>query len=432
MKRKLLAFVFAGSLALSLACGCGGNNSIILPERDNGSSAVKTVSFFGHRTDNKSLTVFEGVLQNFMAENQDINVSYESATETSYFSALEKRFKTDNLDDVFMTDRDSLISFTESDALADLSAHVNTDILSPLALSQSAQRDGKLYAVPTGISTYGLYINYDVLQKYGISVPKNYSEFAAACDFFTGEGITPLIINNYSSLRTLIEAAGLYDVYQTPDIQAELEKINSSPTLLCDGLNKGIDLAYTLFERGWADADQAKSCSHFSGDIQLFYKGENPFMITGSYAAADLRKLLKENGSSLSFGIYPYPVLETGSVLLAQADAMLCVKNGENAEAGKKLVKALTDYNVLAELSSGQGCFTVLKGQTQIHSDPALIPSASYLANGKYVIGSDINLKIPLDKYLTECGNMILNGQTAEAVKSHLYSLLDGSKAGAR
>lgn len=432
MKRKLFAYIFAGAFVLSFACGCVGNNSIILPDRENGSSALRTVSFFGHRTDSSSLNVIESTLQSFMAENGDITVSYESAAETSYFSALDKRFKTDNLDDVFMTDRDRLLSFAENGALADISSSVNTSIFSNFALSQSAFDKGKLYAVPMTVSTYGLYVNYDVLQKYNISVPKNYSEFAAACDYFVSIGTTPLILNNYCSLPTLITAAGMYEIYQKSDVKAELEKYNSSPALLSENLGEGVDLVCSFFEKGWADRSEAANLSYLSGDINKFAKGERPFMVTGSYATTDLRKLLKQNHSALNFGIYPYPVLETGSALVAQADAMLCVKDGDGAEDGKKLVKALTQYPVLSMMSEGQSCFTVLKGQTQLHSDPALIPSASYFTNGQYVIGSDINLKIPLDTYLKECGDMILSGETADAVKTHLYSLLDGGKAGAR
>lgn len=172
--------------------------------------------------------------------------------------------------------------------------------------------------------------------------------------------------------------------------------------------------------------EEAKNCECFSGDIQLFSENGRPFMITGSYAVTSLKRI----SDGISFGIYPYPVLETGSVLVAQADAILSVKDGERADSAKKLVNKLTQYSVLSQMSEGQGYFSVLKEQTQIQADAALVPSASHFTGGKFVVASDVNLKIPLDSYLNECTDMILNGAKSQEVKNHLYSLLE--KEGAK
>ena len=425
MKRKISAIAVCAA-TLSFLCACTGKNTIILPDRNDPSSKSDSVSFFGHRTDSASLNVIEDALQSFMSENANVNVSYESASETSYFSALDKRFATRNLDDVFMTDRDRLLSFMNSSALADISSDVNLNYLSEFALSQSAFADGALYAVPTAVSTHGLYVNYGILQNSGISVPKNLSDFAAACDYFKKQGVTPVIVNNYSSLRTLIYAIAFDKTYKSADVSAEISKFNAEATLMCDGLNDGIDFIYRMIGSGWIDLEEAKNCECFSGDIQLFSENGRPFMITGSYAVTSLKRI----SDGISFGIYPYPVLETGSVLVAQADAILSVKDGERADSAKKLVNKLTQYSVLSQMSEGQGYFSVLKEQTQIQADAALVPSASHFTGGKFVVASDVNLKIPLDSYLNECTDMILNGAKSQEVKDHLYSLL--KKEGAK
>lgn len=426
MKKRALSLLLASfAAAACLACGCGdGGGSIIILDGAKEPAETSRITVYGHRCDRHSLGVIENALQGFMEVNPYVSASYESAAELQYWDSLDKRYKTGNLDDVFMTDRDRVIKMSADGALADISGAINANALNDFARSQLYGKDGAVYAVPACISTYGLYVNYTLLEKHGASVPRNLSEFTAVCDYFAGRGITPLVCNNYSSLRSLIVARGMYDTYCVADTESEISQFNADPSLLSERLNTGVDFVYSMIESGWIDPYETAVNRNMSDELALFAEGERPFMITGGWASSTLKEMLENSGAAMSYGIHPYPILDSASVLVVQADSLLSVKGGEKAERAKKLVTALTEPQTLLSLCENQSRFTVLKGQTQIYSDSSIIPSASYLTKGKFVVGSDFNLDVPLDGFLTVCGEMITGGESADDVKARLLDML--------
>ena len=420
MKKRALSLIFATiCAAATLSCGCGEKSSgsiIILDSVDK--TKTTTVSVFGNRADRYSLRVIEDTLQGFMSDN--LIATYESTT-TNYWQALDKRYETGNLDDIFVIEHDRLMNMTADNALADLSDIVNANSFNEFARSQLYGADGAVYAVPTAVSTYGLYVNYDLLKKYNQSIPTNLGEFTAVCEYFNG---TPVICNNSSSLRSLILAVGMYDTYRNADTASEIEKFNSDPALLSEKLNAGIDFVYEMIENGWIDLNEAASLSDGSGDLELFVKGERPFMITGGWASDTLKELA--GGDALSYGIHAYPVLQEGSVLVAKTD-MFSVKKGENADRAKQLLSRLTSTSTLLALNDNQSRFSPLN-TTQIYADGKITPSTSHLTKGRYVISGDMRLLAPLDSYLAECTDLILyKNADADTVKARLASLLGGA-----
>lgn len=426
MKNRILALTLASAVCACLIGGCGNGDrgSIIILEKENEQTAKTSLSFYGHRTDRSSLLIIEDALQSYMIDGRD--AFYENAEEIEYWNSLDTRFRTNNLDDLFMIDRDRLLFM--HDSLADLTDIIDVNLYNEFTRSQLFSADGKIYAAPTGISTYGLYVNYDLLQKHGKPVPRNFSEFTEVCNYFVEQGIIPVISNNQTSLRSLIIARGMFGVYSSAETAKEIAKFNADPLLLTRPLNDGIDLVYTILDNGWIDVEEAALTAHLSGDLDLFANGTRPFMVTGGWASSSLKYNLKKQDITLSYGIHAYPVLDSASVLVAQTDSLVSVKKGGNENEAKKLVSVLTHPQTILELNENQSRFTVLNGHTQINSDSAIIPSASYLTKGKYVIGSDSNLSVPLDAILDKCVSSILKGRSADEVKAQLAGLLTAYK----
>lgn len=421
-KRAFFAFLSTIATAACLAGGCGGGSGssiIILDGVDR--THVSTLSVFGNRADRYSLSVMEDTLQKYMSEN--VIATYESARDRNYWQALDKRFETDNLDDIFWVERDRLLTMTQNGVLASLNDVVNANVFNDFARSQLLSGDSNIYAIPTAISTYGLYANYGLLDNK-FDVPSNLEDFVTICEYFAEREITPVICNNYSSLSSLILAVGLYDTYCNSDTAGEIAKFNSNPALLSEPLNRGIDFVYRMIENGWIDLTQAALTGQGTGELELFASGNYPFMITGGW----LSDTLKQYDTDFEYSILPYPVIEDDSVLLAQAD-LVSVKKGANEKEAKNLVSLLTRVDTLLLLNDNQSRFSPLR-VSQTNVSRWILPSAKNLTNGKYVINSDIRLQIPLDSYLYECTNLILyKNADAALVKACLYDLLTGGSA---
>ena len=99
--------VLAGTLLLG---GCSKGNKVENFEEQQ--SSVTTITFFGNKYEPGNVTVIESILSEFMEENPDIRVSYESLKGAEYFEALEKRMETGKGDDVFMVNHDILLKLS--------------------------------------------------------------------------------------------------------------------------------------------------------------------------------------------------------------------------------------------------------------------------------------------------------------------------------
>jgi raffinose/stachyose/melibiose transport system substrate-binding protein len=118
------------------------------------------------------------------------------------------------------------------------------------------------------------------------------------------------------------------------------------------------------------------------------------------------------------YAIYPFPILEDGSVLVMNVDTCISVTaNRENVEITRDFVEYFTQPDVILDYCNTQSSYTPLTDD-RTPSDKTIMPSAEYLLNGQSVIGSDYRLNLPLDNTENKVGTEMLKGMgTQEAVK---------------
>lgn len=420
MKRILGAALIAAML-LSVFAGCGkeaSDDAQIYGEETEKSlqssdDSVK-VSFFGFKADAVNLTAIENAIHAFVEVNPGIEIAYEGLKGTQYGEAFEIRLENDNLDDIFMVHHDDVLRLAPEGKLADLSELSTIDGFSEMAKTQFTEADGSIYFLPTAISTYAMYVNLDLLKENNLEVPTNWSEFSEQCDYFKSKGITPIIGNNYGSLRFLMSARSLYPVYQMDNSAEMIEAFNSGEEDIMEYLEDGVRMVGTMLEKGWFDKEEVLNTGQTSDDLALFAEGERPFMITGGWAS----QRLMDMGPKCSYAIYPYPILEDGSVLVMNVDTCISVnKESENLEEAKLFVEYLTQPDVIYEYCDTQSCYTPLEDD-RAPSDETISPMREYLFNGECIIGSDYRLKLPLDNSEDIVAEEMLKGMnTEDAIK---------------
>ncbi len=418
--RRLFSLLCILALAVSLLCGCsstGGKIVIREKEPDEADSVVLTV--FGFKADALNLTAIEDALHGFMDENPDISVVYEGIKGAAYYDVLDKRAASASMDDISMADHDSILEMEAQGLLADLSDLPELANYTEQARSQFTGDDGSVYFLPTCISTYNLYINYDLLEAHGQSIPTNWEELRQVCDYFVSQGITPVIANNYASLPTLITSRALFDTYQLADVDAAMEAFNEDPEALADALVPGVEMVADMIARGWLDAEEVLATEQTSDDLELFLEGGRPFMVTGGWAS--VRVIAAEPG--FTYGVYPYPILDDGSVLSMQVDTCIVVSaQSSHLEQTKKLVSYLLRPDVMWEYCDSQASYTPLREETRVPSEKTLVPSTEYLTNGRSVMRSDYRLSLPLSQALADCADTLLRGGTAEQARAALLN----------
>ena len=192
MFRKIVFFQLIIILtSIFLLSGCTEKSKVVSYQNNPDTT---TITFFGNKYETENVRVIEEIISNFMKENPEIRVSYESLKGNEYYEALEKRIQTGKADDVFMVNHDILLELKSRGKVTDLSGLSTIPNYTDSMLSQMND-NGSIYWVPTTVSVFGLYCNTDLLKKHKQKVPENLGEWRTVClsmNSLTRAILTPL------------------------------------------------------------------------------------------------------------------------------------------------------------------------------------------------------------------------------------------------
>ena len=199
-----------------------------------------------------------------------------------------------------------------------------------------------------------------------------------------------------------------------------MEQFNTGERDLAKTLEPGFTLVEEMIQRGYVDADEALKTEKTKDDLILFAKGEQPFMLTGAWAAPRLRDLQPK----FTFSIHPYPILEDGCAMVINIDTRISVNaNSPHVKEAKQFVEYLTQKDVLWKFVNSQSSFSPLKDE-QMAQDIAIQPMEPYLTNGRSVIGADDNLIYPIWKLTRESTQKLLKKEERASVLADLRKQL--------
>lgn len=423
---KRISFFQCIILAVFLV-SCSTNSIQNYKVEEENTTDMVYLTMFGNKTDAVNTQAIEEILHDFMVDYPNINISYESVKGDEYFRILKKRLKSGNGDDIFIVNHDTTIEFTEKGYLSDLTDLAKQIDFHPLMKKQVYANDDKVYFFPTTISSFGLYCNMDMLQLYGLSVPKNRQEFLEVLEFFKNKGITPICANNDISLKTVMLGIGMYPLYQQDHVQDVLHELNQNPEKMASQLAPGFAFVESLIKNEYVDADIALETVKTKDDLTQFASGSYPFMITGVWADSRL-KLLEPD---FRYEIHAYPILEEGSMLVVNADSRLAVNaNSEHEEAAKEFLAYFMNNEELQKFVDVQDSHSPLQGQHDYRNDQ-ISSLKTYIDENQIVIGSDENLNYPIWDISKKGIEMLLQGSTSEQAldamkEDHLIFLKEG------
>ena len=400
--RFIMIFTF-----IFLLSGCTQNSKVVSYQNN---SDITTITFFGNKYETENVKVIEEIISNFMKENPEIRVSYESLKGNEYYDALEKRIKSGKADDVFMVNHDILLKLKSQGNLADLSGLSTIPNYTDRMFSQMND-NGSVYWVPTTVSVFGLYCNTDLLKKHKQKIPENLEEWKTVCNYFLEQGITPIIANNDISLKTLAIGKGFYSAYQNNSQQEIFESLSSGDKVLSDYLDFGFSLVSEFIDKGYVDADKTLNTKKTSDDLMEFVKGNSPFMLTGAWAAGRVAEM----SPGFEFEVVPYPALDDGSFEVINADTRLSINSEtEDLDAAMKFVEYFTQGENIQKFADQQSSFSPLKNGSP-SSVKEIQPLVSCYQSSKTVIGTDSMLNLPIWDLTADATKKLLSGESFES-----------------
>ncbi len=415
MRKKVFAILLAGSICMLSLAGCSGKvNKVQVVEK--GTQETVTLTFFGNKADESNVHVIEQIMSEFMTEHPDIVITYESIKGADYYETLMKRMETGNGDDIFMVDHDSTITLHKEGKLADLTGLSTIDRYMEDMKEQFICEDG-IYWLPTTVSAFGLYCNMDMLKEHHQTVPTNWKEFEAVCDYFVEEGITPVVANNDISLKTLVIGASYYEQYQSGQAERFFTDLNSGKIGFGESLSKGISLVDKMLQKKYVDADIAKNTQKTSNDLEDFAKGEYPFMLTGVWASDRLKS---DYHAEFYYEVDPLPILEDGSLVVVNPDTRLAVNaDSKYPDEAKLFVDYFTQTENLHALCEDQCSISPLK-DGESSSAKEIQQVIQCYQEGRNVIGGDYRLNLQIWRLAKNATQKLLDGISKTEVQKEL------------
>lgn len=190
MKRftKTLCAVLA-ILALTMLAACsggGGGNT----ERDN---KVK-LSFMHYWPEHKA--VFTKIIQDYMAENQNVEINPTSVDFSSMESALQSAAQGGTIPDVFGYWSDKIANFVYDKVPLDLKPYLTEEWRAEFAENgaswDAGSVNGGYYAAPFRVTGFSIIYNATMFEQYGWEVPSTLEELETLLVRIKTAGLIPL------------------------------------------------------------------------------------------------------------------------------------------------------------------------------------------------------------------------------------------------
>lgn len=265
-------------------------------------SFAADLTFWTWRQEDKA--EYEKFFKDFAKTNPGISIKFEAFEATSYNTVLSTALAGGKGPDLMMTRTyGGIESLAGAGYLMPLDKTKVPAVagFSPAALASETMRSDKvLYAVPAASQTMLVVYNKEIFDKNGITEPKDWAEFVAACEKLKAAGLMPFANGTstawqnetiVSALTSSIMGKGFYE-----DLMAGKTDFNDPRFVAALGKLKEIS-AY--FPDGFIGLDYASA-------QQLFTSGMAAMFAGGSFEIANFAKQNKD----LKLGVFAAPGLK--------------------------------------------------------------------------------------------------------------------------
>lgn len=339
--------------------------------------AQQTLVINSDRSGTGQKAAFNKIVSDFEERNPGVKVTVNYSDVESYKTSIRNFLVTSPPDIAFWFTGARMRAFTKRNLFEDLTAFMKengyTESMKPFI--PAVTDSGKMYMMPTNMSTWGFYYNKQVFDKLGVKVPATWDELMAAAEKAKSAGIVPFTIGTRD-----LWASGLWFDYLN-------QRIN--------GLDFHMQLmegkvAYTdprvkkVFET-WAEPvtkgyflPNATSYGWQEG-IPFLSQGKAAMYLLGPYVRTSLPAELHAN-----IGFFPFPTVKPGvpkSEELA-VNGVGIPSGAKNKELAKRFLKFLAEPENNKEFAKG-GAVLPSRIDVTIDDDPYAAEQLAHARNAK-------------------------------------------------
>lgn len=425
---KVAALFLAGMTVFASAACQGGKTSqnlIISQESDE-----KVVNLFGPmeksnpNAENVARSAFDRTVG--MAEEKlGLRVEYRTYTAENYQERTYDDVTLDrvrnNMDDFYLLNPDTIQVLGAEGKLLDLSELACFDNLRDVVKTANTV-NGKLVAIPQEVVAHGLFVNKDMFDRYGLSLPETPQDFLDCCKVFQENGIKVPVGANRWWLENFVFAQAYADLYNGNNTQAEIEALNKGERKYSDYMRPGFTFLKELIDCGYIDAETAYTYEAIEGEGPDFLAQKTP-IVMAYWGAANTETAYGNPDFELQVIGFPS---SHGQMPVVSMTGYAIGANAEHLEEVKQVLEVLLSDEALQLYTETNKVISPSKN-VEVDCIPALRPLNDRIKENVYVLGSNAGMKV--EQWGNTCliVRQLLNGATVEACMAEFDRLQEES-----
>ncbi|MBB6672259.1 ABC transporter substrate-binding protein [Cohnella nanjingensis] len=264
-------------------------------------------------TDNPSYKEgWDAVGKAFTEQNPGITVAFTHYPSDQYTTVLRTAIQGGTAPDLFRTNGfNALGQYVDMNAALELDGKVDTSAFDPSFMAASII-NGKVYATP-GFSkdVLAVYYNKDIFDKNGISIPKSYDEFLAACEKLKAAGTIPVAYGGKDTVNNIFAAYTIAPSIVTP--QWYEDAMTGASSFKDSKFVKAVSIIKELADKGYyGKLFQGVS---FDAAKLSFQQGKAAMIFDGSWDNSSIK-----TAPNLKYGAFYFPPLKAGDPVVGAAN----------------------------------------------------------------------------------------------------------------
>lgn len=395
-KKKVTAVLVAAAMAFTaVSCGQKGaeDDQIIVNKEDERISVelFAPIERSNPDVENVARTAFDKTV--IMAEERlNVAVEYNTYTardyqEKSYDDVAIERIR-NGMDDFYLLNPDVLQKTGEEGYLADLSGLDCAKNLREVVRTANTV-DGKLVGIPQEVVVYGLFVNKDMFDQYGLALPDTPEDFLECCRVFQENGIQTPVGANRWWLETFVFAQAYADLYNGDNTATEVEELNNGMRKYSDYMRGGFEYLKKMIDLGYIDAEKASVYEAIEGEGADFLDQKTP-IVMAYWGAANTETAYGKPDFDMQVIGFPS---ERGQMPVMSMTGMSVLAASEKLEDTLQVLEVILSDEALQVYAETNKVISPSKN-VEVECIPALKPLNDLVNEGTYVLASNAGMKV--------------------------------------
>lgn len=301
MKRKLSAILLAGLVAVgATACSSGFGTSAPQPTESTASAPSGQeieLEFFALKPE--CVTVMDEIIAAFNEENPGIRVFQTAVADPN--AVLLTRISSDDMPDLLNTSpaEDKFKVMFDAGMMTDLTDQAFMSNVEDAMLNMSAY-NGRQYALPMTLSSYGIYYRTDIFADNNIAEPATYEELIDACKTLHAAGIDAFALPNKDVSNCAQRMERLIGVLNN-NSHEEFQKIKAGEQALEDSVTIRTFAEMCVEIAQYSTADSLGL--DYEGAVADLVNGKAAMMISGAW----MLSTMQQSNPDIQIKLIPFP-----------------------------------------------------------------------------------------------------------------------------